>query len=232
MSVHVSSWAWKQHTGGPGPKVVLVKLADNADDSGYCWRNQRRLAEECEVSRRTVQRHLDTLEVLGLMSRIVEPAEGGQRRYGYRLHIKNSPRQLDAGGLDDLSHPLDNGDATPAPLVTQQEPSVEPKDVDDDLEFHELLGPLGLTAKQHTRFTDLDDRERVRAWLLTVPPEGIRNPIGWRVRGVEDGGWPATKPPRSTRSELCPECELPAPHHVVDCSYANAAIPEPEAVAA
>lgn len=97
MSVHVSSWAWKQKLGDPGLKLVLVKLADNADDHGYSRWRQERLADECEMSRATVQRKLTKLRELGLIE-IERRANGDgfQVANGYRIIRLDAVPQSDA----------------------------------------------------------------------------------------------------------------------------------------
>lgn len=68
MSVHVSSWAWRQRIGDGSAKLVLLKLADSASDEGECWSTQKYLAEECEMSERNLRFKLEKLEQAGLLS--------------------------------------------------------------------------------------------------------------------------------------------------------------------
>ena len=37
MSGKVVGWAMEQITGSPTAKLVLIKLADNANEHGICW---------------------------------------------------------------------------------------------------------------------------------------------------------------------------------------------------
>ena len=128
MSVHVVSWAWKQRVGDAGLKLVLVKLADNADDHGYSWWSQRRLAEECEMGRATVQRKLAKLRELGLLEVDVQPNGGSN---GYRLLAGNGNgrvpqseapgvRQSEAG----VHHGSDAGVPHSREAHNRKEPSV------------------------------------------------------------------------------------------------------------
>ena len=54
MSIRTLDWAFKQKCKSPAQKLVLIKLADNANDDGKCWPSQRYVAEHCEMSRQTV----------------------------------------------------------------------------------------------------------------------------------------------------------------------------------
>ncbi len=67
MSVHVTSWAWKQPLVDHGQKLVLLKLADNANDDGVCWPSQKTLAAECAMGERTVNRKIAELEASGYL---------------------------------------------------------------------------------------------------------------------------------------------------------------------
>lgn len=61
------SWAWEQEGISAPAKLVLLALADHADDSGKCWPGTRLVAEKCGISRSTLGRHLVTLKERGLV---------------------------------------------------------------------------------------------------------------------------------------------------------------------
>lgn len=75
MSWRATSWAAEQRTGSPISKLVLLKLADNANDEGACWPSLETIADHTELSRRTVQDHLTRLEGMGLIA--VEERKAG-----------------------------------------------------------------------------------------------------------------------------------------------------------
>lgn len=52
MSIKCMNWAWNQLTGSPAGKVVLMKIADNADDSGYAFPSIHLIGELCEMHRK------------------------------------------------------------------------------------------------------------------------------------------------------------------------------------
>lgn len=79
--------ACKARTGDPMAKLVLIALADRANDKGVCWPAYERLAEDCECSKRTVMRALQKLEELGLVERISRFAKGMQQSNQYRITI-------------------------------------------------------------------------------------------------------------------------------------------------
>jgi len=61
--------AMRVMVGNPLKKLVLIKLADNANDSGECWPSYQHIADQCEISRSTVKAHIRDLEKAGLLRR-------------------------------------------------------------------------------------------------------------------------------------------------------------------
>lgn len=69
MSAEAVAWARETTTGSPGAKLVLLILADYADEG---WRSdvtQQTIADATEQGVRTVRRHLARLEASSLISR-------------------------------------------------------------------------------------------------------------------------------------------------------------------
>ena len=66
MNGEVVGWAMRQRTGSPAAKLVLVKLADNANESGFCWPSIGLIVDHTELGQSTVYKHLDHLEAIGL----------------------------------------------------------------------------------------------------------------------------------------------------------------------
>ncbi|KAA0473162.1 helix-turn-helix domain-containing protein [Klebsiella aerogenes] len=54
-------------TGNPIRKLVLIKLADNANDYGECWPSYKHIADHCECSKSAVRDHIDALIAMGLL---------------------------------------------------------------------------------------------------------------------------------------------------------------------
>ena len=81
MSVHYSSSVWSADIGDPVAKLVLLKLADNANDSGACWPSIATVCRETGLSERTVQRKMAYLEEHGFLKR-----NRGKNCCDYRLN--------------------------------------------------------------------------------------------------------------------------------------------------
>ena len=94
MSIRAMKWAWHQVIQ-PGPKLVLMALADLGDDSGACWPSVSTLAKQCSMSTRTVQRALQALIGAGPLSRDL--------RYRNDGSTTSNLYQINVAGDDNLS---------------------------------------------------------------------------------------------------------------------------------
>jgi SOS-response transcriptional repressor LexA len=70
MSWQAAAWTVEQETGSPHAKLILLLLANRANENGVCWPSQMNLAEQSEQSADTVQRHLKNLEKGGFIRRV------------------------------------------------------------------------------------------------------------------------------------------------------------------
>ncbi|ELY6201178.1 helix-turn-helix domain-containing protein [Cronobacter sakazakii] len=69
MSMNLMAKAMGIRVGNPLRKLVLIKLADNANDQGECWPSYQHVADQCEIGRSTVKSHIRALEKMGLLRR-------------------------------------------------------------------------------------------------------------------------------------------------------------------
>lgn len=71
MSVRATTWAFGQRVGSPMAKLVLLALADHHNDETDAdpFPAIRTIAAETEMNERSVRRHLEALEVAGLIAR-------------------------------------------------------------------------------------------------------------------------------------------------------------------
>lgn len=71
MSAAATAWAWRQIAAGrarsPAARLVLLKLADRADDMGRCWPGHERTASDCDLSLRGARDAHAALEKGGLV---------------------------------------------------------------------------------------------------------------------------------------------------------------------
>lgn len=116
MSFKASHWAVHEVRGlRPVERVLLLVLAEYADDRDCAWPSQDRLADNVETSLSTLRRCLVRLEVLGLLTRehrwvMDESGDTHRATNVYQLHVGATPdwsrleggssgaRQAGAGG--------------------------------------------------------------------------------------------------------------------------------------
>ena len=82
------NWAWHQDLK-PVPKLVLMALADAADDQGTCWPSVATIANKVGVSTRTVRRVMQALTSCELLT--AEPryrGDGSCSSNRYRLSLE------------------------------------------------------------------------------------------------------------------------------------------------
>lgn len=90
MSWQALNWAAEQKTGSPHAKLLLLLLANRADENGICWPSQLTLAEQAEQSEDTVQRHLKTMEGRFIARARTKRTSGRWPGYVYQLLMDNS----------------------------------------------------------------------------------------------------------------------------------------------
>lgn len=90
MSVHAMSWAFSLPVP-PGEKLVLLALADRANDDGECWPGRESLATKCSMGLRTIDGHILSLQKKGLLA--VEHRRDGKKIKTnlYRLFVGQQP---------------------------------------------------------------------------------------------------------------------------------------------
>lgn len=86
MSHYATNWALQQRGLKPATKIVLWWLCDRYNPDLGCFPSQDLLAEDCEMSRSSLNNHLGELEDRGLIAREARRNRSGrQERTRYRL---------------------------------------------------------------------------------------------------------------------------------------------------
>ncbi|HEM7186223.1 TPA: helix-turn-helix domain-containing protein [Providencia rettgeri] len=87
MSMILMAKAMQLKVGNPSRKLVLIKLADNANDKGECFPSYQHVADQCEISRRSVINHIDALCEQGLVRKVYRSGEKGNSSNVYILNL-------------------------------------------------------------------------------------------------------------------------------------------------
>jgi hypothetical protein len=91
VSFKVTNWVWARSESRNGARLVMLALADRADDNGYCWPSIDDLAERTKLSPRAVQKAIAVLAELGEL----DVENGGGRHRSNRYRIVPKPRTSD-----------------------------------------------------------------------------------------------------------------------------------------
>jgi len=68
MSMKLMVEVFNVDFGSPIKKLIMLKLADNADDKGMCFPSMAHIAEKCNCSRSSVVRSINALKASGYLS--------------------------------------------------------------------------------------------------------------------------------------------------------------------
>ena len=79
MSFRYLAWAQSAKTGSPTSKAILLAICSVVNDEGIGWPSQQRIADDSELSIRTVKSAMIKLETSGIISRQRRYREGGYR---------------------------------------------------------------------------------------------------------------------------------------------------------
>lgn len=91
MTIRAMNWAWGIDLP-PAMKLVLLKLADRANDNGECWPGIESVAAACGVSERTLIRHIDKMEAMDLLHKSKRKDESGRQVTNlYTLNLAYQP---------------------------------------------------------------------------------------------------------------------------------------------
>jgi hypothetical protein len=100
MSAEASAWALQQDAGGPGPKLLLLVLANHADKDGVTYAGRALLAQECCCRTATITTNFAKLESLGLVKRLERRRGNGSRTSDWTVL---APQLEDRGPMIDAA---------------------------------------------------------------------------------------------------------------------------------
>ena len=117
MSMLLTAQAMKLKVGNPTRKLVLLKLADNANDKGECFPSYQHIADHCEVSRRSVISHIDALIKMGLVEKKLRKNQDGSSSNLYILHLEKGSENISPPS-EQISPPSENGSLPPSENIS------------------------------------------------------------------------------------------------------------------
>ncbi|ECW3605043.1 helix-turn-helix domain-containing protein [Salmonella enterica] len=158
MSMNLMAKAMSIKVGNPLRKLVLIKLADNANDNGECWPSYQHIADHCECSKSAVKEHISALIKLGLMTkenRVGVNNGKGNTSNVYRLHLTSTPVPPEStppvppkstGGSPESTPPVPpkstGGSPKSTPVPPESTPPVPPAGTRTSHSFEPVKEPL------------------------------------------------------------------------------------------
>ncbi|HHF6858919.1 TPA: helix-turn-helix domain-containing protein, partial [Haemophilus influenzae] len=135
----------------PARKLVLLKLADNANDDGICFPSYQYIADKCEMTRRSAINHIEYLIKMGLVSKKERKNKDGSISNLYFLHLEQGSENF-ALGSENISLGSENfalgGSENISPRTSHSlEPVNEPKKTTQKSESEMLLEQFGITGQ-------------------------------------------------------------------------------------
>lgn len=118
MSMNLMVQVLKEKIGSSARKLVLLKLADNANDAGECFPSYKHIADHCEMGRRTVIRHIKQLQKDGFLTIERRRGQKGNSSNIFRIDLSASR----AKPSSDLT-PSPSSDLTPSHSANLTPPS-------------------------------------------------------------------------------------------------------------
>uniref|UniRef100_UPI0036DD0983 helix-turn-helix domain-containing protein n=1 Tax=Photorhabdus sp. RM322S TaxID=3342825 RepID=UPI0036DD0983 len=116
MSMNLMAHVMSVKVGNPLRKLILLKLADNANDQGECWPSVPYIAEQCEMSERSVQNHIKQLVKDGFLWIEERKSENGLNKSNvYHLTLGHGVRNSGANAAPYDEFPAPPG-ANAAPV--------------------------------------------------------------------------------------------------------------------
>ncbi|WP_114890343.1 helix-turn-helix domain-containing protein [Haemophilus influenzae] len=151
MSMRLMVQAMNCKVGNPARKLVLLKLADNANDDGICFPSYQYIADKCEMTRRSAISHIECLIKMGLVSKKERKNKDGSISNLYFLHLEQGSENFALGG-ENISLGSENfalgGSENISPITSHSlEPVNEPKKTTQKSESEILLERFGITGQ-------------------------------------------------------------------------------------
>ena len=103
MSIRLMSRAWDMNMP-TSQKMVLLALADRANDDGECWPGQAELATKCSMSPRNVIRMIEWLEARGALRYERRQTGNARKSNRYVLTLDGFNPECDMVSCVNLAH--------------------------------------------------------------------------------------------------------------------------------
>ena len=168
MSIKVMSAVWEREDLDASERLVMLSLADHADDDGVCYPSIARLCKRTSMSDRGVQKILSRLQERGFLRVEIGAGRSGSNRY----HVNSTP---EPGSPPNHVHPRTEFTAPPNRVRLTPEPRspkpsrtiIEPSDSNNARAVSELL-EIYATPQAVASFMAYRRKSKGKALTLTA----------------------------------------------------------------
>lgn len=235
MSTIIMSQCWPIEGISPAQKAVLISLADQANDDGYCWPSVGTIAKRTCLSERAVQGAIKWLVSAGLLS--ADERKGTSSVYQITpaayappqemRPAANAPPPADAAPPPpQMLHPTP-ADAAPKPSMNRQLNRKEPKDTRADATGFVL--PDWIPADAWAAFMETRKTKKAKSTAYAIGlivksleefKAGGHDPLAILNTSIK-AGWSDVYPPKVPASAITPARRTPAPENFAGRTYAG-----------
>lgn len=137
MSLDAITHVWKTSKQKGSALLMMLALADYADENGECWPSLTTLAKKTRMTKRNVQKLLDKLEASGDITKLLgegcDTRSGKTNRYRINMQGVNAGTSLENIGMNGATPVGVSGRSTvrvshSSPRTVIKNPSIEPKE--------------------------------------------------------------------------------------------------------
>ena len=193
-----------------GQKMVLMALADRANQEGECWPGQASLAKMCSMSERALRDNIDRLSSQGLVTVISRRVDGHNGTSKYYLTLTTQPAES-AGSqpadCDKSNRQIATEQPADCDIAYKEEPTIKqptvepsvasksrpPEKIIFDSDEKKFNIPLTCYPDWERSFPKLDldaEIDKAELWLSANPKRRKKNYerflLGWFSRAVEN----------------------------------------------
>lgn len=233
MSTIIMSQCWPLQGMSPAQKAVLISLADQANDDGYCWPSVGTIASRTCLSERAVQgaiKWLQSARLLGASERrgtssVYQITPAAYAPPQEMRPAANAPTPADAAPPPpQMLHPTP-ADAAPKPSMNRHLNRKEPKDTRADATGFVL--PDWIPADAWAAFMETRKTKKAKSTAyalglivksLEAFKAGGHDPLAILNTSIK-AGWSDVYPPKVPASAITPARRTPAPENFASRTY-------------
>jgi hypothetical protein len=233
MSTILMSACWPLQGMSPAQKAVLISLADQANDDGYCWPSVGTIAKRTCLSERAVQGAIKWLVSAGLLS--ADERKGTSSVYQITPAAYAPPQEMrpadaaprgagNAPPPPQMLHPTP-ADAAPKPSMNRQLIRKEPKDTRADAQ--DFVLPDWIPADAWAAFMETRKTKKAKSTayalgLIVKSLEAFKadghDPLAILNASIK-AGWSDVYPPKVPAAAMTPARRTPAPEKLASRTY-------------